>query len=122
MIQDVERFQPELELVMLAVGHREFLVRVKIQPKDAGPDQRVPSHIAPGSGWRLDNSRRVVPAGGRRTAQEAAPGAGWVGGILTDPRIGGIRGPNGDHLRGPALDRSDSANLPASHDRVPERV
>src|ERR1700720_4697733 len=103
MIQDVERFQPELELVMLAVGHREFLVRVKIQPKDAGPDQRVPSHVAPGSGWRLDKSRRVIPAGGRRTTQVAAPGAGCVRTIVSHARIGAVNAAYCDHLRKPAL-------------------
>src|SRR6516165_9478642 len=122
MIQDVERFEPELYLVMLAIGHPEFLMSVKIQRKDARPYQRVPSHIAPGSGWRLDKSRRVVPAGGRRATQVAVTGAGCVRAVVSDARIGAVDTADSDHLRKSTLDRGDPANLPATYDSIQEWI
>jgi hypothetical protein len=61
MIPDVESLQPELERVLLAVRYPEFLVRVKIQRKDARPDQSVPR--PPTTGQLAGSEARVAMDG-----------------------------------------------------------
>src|SRR5262249_53122095 len=113
MVQYVERFGPELNLMTFVVGHHEGFVYFSVEGINSRSDRCVSPDIAELSRRGFNESGTVVPA----------PWVG-VGDARADARCnrpvvsglsqGVVYAADGDGLRYPALQRQDPADLPAA--------
>src|SRR5262249_9659765 len=119
MVEGVERFQPELDGVLLVIRKLESLVQSQIDRLEMRCDHRIPSDIAEGSGRGLEKRGRVVPAG--RSAVGSVSIAytcetGAIGSLIACAGI--VHSADGEVLRDSALNRHAGAQIPAAKQRV----
>src|SRR5262249_57412048 len=83
MVKHVERFQPELDDMIFAMRHLEFLMQREIDGLEVRCSHCVPPEIAEGSGGGDDERSGVVPSGGSGVRSVSAAGQRGDRAIIT---------------------------------------
>ena len=114
MVERVERFEPELDEMMLVIRKLESLMQRQVDRLEMRRRHSIPSDIAESSSGRLEERRRIVPAGGSAFLSIAIANPRVAGAIRSlIAGAGVVDAADGDVLRDAALNCHARAQLPA---------
>src|SRR5689334_4107931 len=110
MVEHVERFEPELDDVLVVIRKLESLVQRQVDRLEMRCDHCIPSNIAEGPSRSFHERGRVVPPGRsavRSVSVAYARVAGTIGSLIACAGV--VDSPDGKVLRDSALDREARA-------------
>src|SRR5215468_8706148 len=119
MVEHIERFEPELDDVLVVIRKLESLMQRQVDRLEMRRYHCIPSDIAECSSGRYDVRGRVVPSGRsavRSVSVAYARVAGTIGSLIACAGV--VDSPDGKVLRDSALDRQARAQVPAAKQRV----